>query len=249
MSHVVESVYALRVEELHKSFGEHEVLCGIDLQVHKGEVVCVIGPSGSGKSTLLRCMNLIEVPTSGRVFIGEDELTARRAKTNHLRSRAGMVFQSFNLFPHYSVRDNVALAPMKVKGMSREEAHERADELLARVGLSAHADKRPRALSGGQQQRVAIARALAMDPEVMLFDEATSALDPELVVEVLTVMRELAEGGMTMVVVTHEIGFAREVGDRLIFIDGGRIIESGVPAEVIANPREERTKQFLARVL
>ena len=249
MSHVVESVYALRVEELHKSFGEHEVLCGIDLQVHKGEVVCVIGPSGSGKSTLLRCMNLIEVPTSGRVFIGEDELTARRAKTNHLRSRAGMVFQSFNLFPHYSVRDNVALAPMKVKGMSREEAHERADELLARVGLSAHADKRPRALSGGQQQRVAIARALAMDPEVMLFDEITSALDPELVVEVLTVMRELAEGGMTMVVVTHEIGFAREVGDRLIFIDGGRIIESGVPAEVIANPREERTKQFLARVL
>ena len=249
MSHVVESVYALRVEELHKSFGEHEVLCGIDLQVHKGEVVCVIGPSGSGKSTLLRCMNLIEVPTSGRVFIGEDELTARRAKTNHLRSRAGMVFQSFNLFPHYSVRDNVALAPMKVKGMSREEAHERADELLARVGLSAHADKRPRALSGGQQQRAAIARALAMDPEVMLFDEATSALDPELVVEVLTVMRELAEGGMTMVVVTHEIGFAREVGDRLIFIDGGRIIESGVPAEVIANPREERTKQFLARVL
>ncbi len=249
MTHVVSSQYALRVEELHKSFGEHKVLCGIDLEVHKGEVVCVIGPSGSGKSTLLRCMNLIEVPTSGRVFIGDDELTAPDADTNHLRSRAGMVFQSFNLFPHYSVRDNIALAPIMVKGMGRNDARARADELLARVGLTAHADKRPRALSGGQQQRVAIARALAMDPEVMLFDEATSALDPELVVEVLTVMRELAEGGMTMVVVTHEIGFAREVGDRLVFIDDGRIIESGVPAEVIANPQEERTKQFLARVL
>jgi polar amino acid transport system ATP-binding protein len=233
VTHVVSSEYALRVEDLHKSFGDHEVLCGIDLDVHKGEVVCVIGPSGSGKSTLLRCMNLIEVPTSGRVFIGDDELTARDADTNHLRSRAGMVFQSFNLFPHYSVRDNIALAPIKVKGLSRDEAHERAGELLARVGLTAHADKRPR----------------AMDPEVMLFDEATSALDPELVVEVLAVMRELAEGGMTMVVVTHEIGFAREVGDRLIFIDDGRIIESGVPAEVIANPQEDRTKQFLARVL
>ncbi len=249
MTHVVSSQYALRVEGLHKSFGDHEVLCGIDLEVHKGEVVCVIGPSGSGKSTLLRCMNLIEVPTEGKVFIGDDELTAPGADTNSLRSRAGMVFQSFNLFPHYSVRENIALAPMKVRRSSRAEAEQRANDLLARVGLTEHADKRPRALSGGQQQRVAIARALAMDPEVMLFDEATSALDPELVIEVLTVMRELAEGGMTMVVVTHEIGFAREVGDRLVFIDEGRIVESGVPAEVIANPQHERTKQFLSRVL
>ncbi len=243
------SPYALRVQELHKSYGDHEVLKGIDLDVHPGEVVCVIGASGSGKSTLLRCMNLIEVPTSGRVFIGQDELTAPGADTNHLRSRAGMVFQSFNLFPHRSVVDNVALAPMVVKGLDATIAREQAREMLARVGLSDQADKRPRALSGGQQQRVAIARALAMEPEVMLFDEATSALDPELVVEVLSVMRKLAEGGMTMVVVTHEMGFAREVGDRLIFIDGGVIVESGKPADVINNPQHERTKQFLARVL
>lgn len=240
---------AIRVEELTKKFGDHEVLCGIDLEVGVGEVVCVIGPSGSGKSTLLRCMNLIEVPTSGRVFIGDDEITADGADTNAIRGRAGMVFQSFNLFPHYSVLDNVALAPRVVKGLSQAEARKRATELLVRVGLEDHASKRPSALSGGQQQRVAIARALAMEPEVMLFDEATSALDPELVADVLSVMRELAQGGMTMVVVTHEIGFAREVGDRLLFIDHGVIVESGKPADVIDSPREPRTQQFLARVL
>ena len=239
---------AIRVEDLHKSYGDHEVLCGMSLEVKQGEVLCVIGPSGSGKSTLLRCMNLIEVPTSGHVFIGDDEITAPRSDTNALRSRVGMVFQSFNLFPHRSVLDNVALAPMTAKRMPKTEARERARVLLDQVGLSAHVDKRPRALSGGQQQRVAIARALAMDPEVMLFDEATSALDPELVVEVLNVMRQLADGGMTMVVVTPEIGFAREVGDRLIFMDEGLIVESGRPADLINNPQHQRTQQFLGRL-
>jgi len=240
---------AVRVEALVKHFGSHEVLCGIDLTVARGEVVCVIGPSGSGKSTLLRCVNLIEIPTEGRIYIGEDEITAPKARTNAIRSRVGMVFQSFNLFPHRSVLDNVAMAPMIVKGMSKQAAQDRAHELLRRVGLDEKAGASPRSLSGGQQQRVAIARALAMDPEVMLFDEATSALDPELVGEVLDVMRELAEGGMTMVVVTHEMGFAREVGDRLVFMDAGVVVESGDPKTVLANPRHDRTKQFLSRVL
>ncbi len=240
---------AVRVEGLVKHFGSHEVLCGIDLTVQRGEVVCVIGPSGSGKSTLLRCMNMIEIPTAGRVFVGDDEITHRRADTNALRSRMGMVFQSFNLFPHRTVLDNVALARMVVKGTPRERAHDRARELLRRVGLEEKAEASPRSLSGGQQQRVAIARALAMDPEVMLFDEATSALDPELVGEVLDVMRELAEGGMTMVVVTHEMGFAREVCDRLVFMDGGLVVETGAPGTVLAEPQHERTRRFLSRVL
>jgi len=240
---------AVRVERLVKHFGANEVLRGIDLEVARGDVVCVIGPSGSGKSTLLRCMNLIETPTAGRVFVGDDEITHHKADTNSLRSRMGMVFQSFNLFPHRTVIENIAMAPMVVKGLSKADAQARGMELLRRVGLEEKAGASPRSLSGGQQQRVAIARALAMEPEVMLFDEATSALDPELVGEVLAVMRELAEGGMTMVVVTHEMGFAREVCDRLVFMDGGVIVESGDPATVLSNPVHERTRRFLARVL
>ena len=240
---------AVRVEGLVKRFGDHEVLSGIDLEVARGDVVCVIGPSGSGKSTLLRCMNLIEMPTAGRVYVGDDEITHAKADCNALRARMGMVFQSFNLFPHRSVIENIAMAPMAVRGLSKTDAHARGMELLRRVGLEEKAAASPRSLSGGQQQRVAIARALAMDPEVMLFDEATSALDPELVGEVLSVMRELAEGGMTMVVVTHEMGFAREVCDRLVFMDGGVIVESGEPAQVLSNPQNERTRRFLARVL
>jgi ABC-type polar amino acid transport system ATPase subunit len=239
----------VRVEGLHKSFGDHEVLCGIDLKVAPGEVVCVIGPSGSGKSTLLRCINLLEVPTAGKVFICGDEITAPKAATNHIRAKAGMVFQSFNLFPHKSVIENIALAPRQVSRISKAEARDRAMALLTRVGLAEKADAHPTRLSGGQQQRVAIARALAMEPEVMLFDEATSALDPELVGEVLDVMAELAAGGMTMIVVTHEMGFAREVGSHLVFMDGGLILESGLPREVLANPTHDRTKQFLSRVL
>ena len=239
----------VRVEGLHKSFGDHEVLCGIDLNVAPGEVVCVIGPSGSGKSTLLRCINLLEVPTEGKIFICGDEITAPKAATNALLAKAGMVFQSFNLFPHKSVIENISLAPRQVGRISKAEARDRAMALLTRVGLAEKADAHPTRLSGGQQQRVAIARALAMEPEVMLFDEATSALDPELVCEVLDVMTELAEGGMTMVVVTHEMGFAREVGKRLVFMDGGKVVETGDPAQVLANPTHERTKQFLARVL
>ncbi|MCC6832513.1 MAG: amino acid ABC transporter ATP-binding protein [Thermoleophilia bacterium] len=240
---------SVRVEGLVKRFGDNEVLCGIDLAVARGEVVCVIGPSGSGKSTLLRCMNLIETPTSGRVFIDEDEITAPDADTNALRSRMGMVFQQFNLFPHMTAIENITVAPVVVKKVPRADAHARGMELLRRVGLEEKANENPRSLSGGQQQRVAIARALAMEPEVMLFDEATSALDPELVGDVLAVMRELAQAGMTMVVVTHEMGFAREVCDRLVFMDGGLIVESGLPADVLANPRQERTQRFLARVL
>ena len=240
---------ALRVEGLHKYYGDHQVLRGIDLEVKRGEVVCIIGPSGSGKSTMLRCMNLIEVPTEGRVFIGDDEITAHGADTNALRSRVGMVFQNFNLFPHHTVLGNVAMPPQVVKGVPKAQAHERAMDLLGKVGLAEKAHARPRSLSGGQQQRVAIARALAMDPEVMLFDEATSALDPELVIEVLSVMRALADAGMTMVVVTHEMGFAREVADRLLFIDEGVVVEEGDPATVLSAPTKERTQRFLARVL
>ena len=240
---------AIRAVGLVKRYGDHTVLQDIDLDVAEGEVVCVIGPSGSGKSTLLRCLNLLERPTEGRVFLGEDEITAPGAAVDRLRSRLGMVFQSFNLFPHRTVLDNLTMAPVTVRGANRAEARERGRALLARVGLADKADEHPARLSGGQQQRVAIARALAMDPEAMLFDEVTSALDPELVKDVLDVMRELAEGGMTMIVVTHEMGFAREVGDRLLFMDDGAIVEEGEPAAVLAAPREERTRRFLSRVL
>ena len=240
---------AIRAEGLVKRYGALTVLNGVSLRVEPGEVVCVIGPSGSGKSTLLRCLNLLELPSEGRVFLGEEELTAPCAPVNRLRQRLGMVFQSFNLFPHRTALDNVMLAPVKVRGVAREMARVRAMDLLGRVGLADKADEHPSRLSGGQQQRVAIARALAMDPEAMLFDEVTSALDPELVNDVLDVMRELAEGGMTMVVVTHEMGFAREVGDRLLFMDGGVVVEQGDPRDVLGNPREERTRQFLSKVL
>ncbi len=236
------------IKNLHKSFGDHEVLKGIDLHINPQEVVVIIGPSGSGKSTLLRCMNLLEVPTSGSVVVDGMDLTGD-ANINKAREEIGMVFQRFNLFPHMTVLKNITLAPMKVRNISREEAEKTARELLERVGLGDKADAYPPQLSGGQQQRVAIARALAMKPKVMLFDEPTSALDPEMVNEVLDVMKSLANDGMTMAVVTHEMGFAREVGDRLLFVDGGTIIEQGDPQEVFENPKEERTKLFLSKVL
>jgi polar amino acid transport system ATP-binding protein len=242
-------VSAVRAEALEKRFGDNLVLRGVSLNVEPGQVVCVIGPSGSGKSTLLRCLNLLERPDAGRVFLGEDEITAPGAPVDALRQRVGMVFQSFNLFPHRTVLQNVMMAPVRVAGVPKEAARERALSLLARVGLADKATEHPARLSGGQQQRVAIARALAMQPEVMLFDEITSALDPELVKDVLAVMRELAEAGMTMVVVTHEMGFAREVGDRLLFMDEGAILEEGVPREVLASPSHERTLRFLSKVL
>lgn len=236
------------IKNLHKSFGDHEVIKGIDLHINPQEVVVIIGPSGSGKSTLLRCMNLLEVPTSGSVVVDGMDLTGD-ADINKAREEIGMVFQRFNLFPHMTVLKNITLAPMKVRNISREEAEKTAQELLERVGLGDKADAYPPQLSGGQQQRVAIARALAMKPKVMLFDEPTSALDPEMVNEVLDVMKSLANDGMTMAVVTHEMGFAREVGDRLLFVDGGTIIEQGDPREVFENPKEERTKLFLSKVL
>jgi polar amino acid transport system ATP-binding protein len=242
-------VSAIRAEAIHKQFGDNEVLRGVDLDVAPGEVVCVIGPSGSGKSTLLRCLNLLERPTSGKVFLGDDELTAPGVSVDALRRRLGMVFQQFNLFPHRTVLDNVALAPVTVLGRDKGEARADAWELLRQVGLADKAAEHPARLSGGQQQRVAIARALAMKPEAMLFDEVTSALDPELVKDVLAVMRQLAEAGMTMVVVTHEMGFAREVGDRVVFMDEGVIVEEGIPAEVLGAPKAERTRRFLSRVL
>lgn len=236
------------IKNLHKSFGDHEVLKGIDLHINPQEVVVIIGPSGSGKSTLLRCMNLLEVPTTGSVIVDGMDLTGG-ADINKAREEIGMVFQRFNLFPHMTVLKNITLAPMKVRNISQEEAEKTARELLKRVGLGDKADAYPPQLSGGQQQRVAIARALAMKPKVMLFDEPTSALDPEMVNEVLDVMKSLANDGMTMAVVTHEMGFAREVGDRLLFVDGGTIIEQGAPREVFENPKEERTKLFLSKVL
>lgn len=236
------------IKNLHKSFGGHEVLKGIDLHINPQEVVVIIGTSGSGKSTLLRCMNLLEVPTSGSVVVDGMDLTGD-ADINKAREEIGMVFQRFNLFPHMTVLKNITLAPMKVRNISQEEAEKTARELLERVGLGDKADAYPPQLSGGQQQRVAIARALAMKPKVMLFDEPTSALDPEMVNEVLDVMKSLANEGMTMAVVTHEMGFAREVGDRLLFVDGGTIIEQGDPREVFENPKEERTKLFLSKVL
>ena len=240
---------AIRTRKLVKCYGENTVLNGIDLDIEAGEVVCILGPSGSGKSTLLRCLNLLERPTSGQVFIGDDEITAPGAAVDALRQRVGMVFQQFNLFPHKTALENVTLAPINVRGVKKEAAHERGRELLAQVGLADKTNEHPARLSGGQQQRVAIARALAMDPEAMLFDEATSALDPETVKDFLGVMRDLASSGMTMAVVTHEIGFARSCADRVVFMDGGVIVEQGPPSQVIDAPREERTKRFLSQVL
>jgi polar amino acid transport system ATP-binding protein len=241
----------LRLEGVHKRFGSLEVLRGIDLDVAGGSVVCVIGPSGSGKSTLLRCINLLEPPDQGRILLEGREITGKTTAEdrNYVRRRVGIVFQQFNLFPHKSVIENVSLAQEKVLGRGREESEAKSQALLTRVGLVDKLDEYPERLSGGQQQRVAIARALAMDPHVMLFDEVTSALDPELIKEVLDVMRELASEGMTMVVVTHEMGFARDVGDEVLFMDGGVVVEQGAPARVLDNPREERTKRFLGLVL
>ena len=237
------------VKNLHKSFGNHEVLKGVNEHIEKGEKVVVIGPSGSGKSTFLRCLNLLEEPTGGEIIFEGQNITAKDTDINLVRRRMGMVFQQFNLFPHLTVRENIKLAPVKLKVMTDEEADKRALELLARVGLPDKADSYPAQLSGGQQQRIAIARALAMNPDVMLFDEPTSALDPEMVGEVLDVMRELAGEGMTMIVVTHEMGFAREVADRVIFMADGSIVEAGTPQQIFDEPKEERTRNFLSKVL
>ncbi|KPH77479.1 amino acid ABC transporter ATP-binding protein [Oceanobacillus caeni] len=239
----------IKVENLHKSFGDHEVLKGIDCEIQSSEVVCVIGPSGSGKSTFLRCLNMLESITSGQVTIDGFNLKDKKTNINMVRTEVGMVFQQFNLFPHKTVLENIMLAPMKVRKISKNEAKERGLKLLKKVGLSDKANKYPSSLSGGQQQRVAIARALAMEPKLMLFDEPTSALDPELVGEVLEVMRQLAIEGMTMVVVTHEMGFAREVADRVLFMDEGIIMEKGRPDVIFSNPTSGRTKEFLDKVL
>ena len=237
------------VKNLHKSFGNHEVLKGVNEHIEKGEKVVVIGPSGSGKSTFLRCLNLLEEPTGGEIIFEGQNITAKDTDINLVRRRMGMVFQQFNLFPHLTVRENIKLAPVKLKVMTDEEADKRALELLARVGLPDKADSYPAQLSGGQQQRIAIARALAMNPDVMLFGEPTSALDPEMVGEVLEIMKELADDGMTMVVVTHEMGFAREVATRVLFMDGGNIVEQNEPKEFFANPQHPRLKDFLSKVL
>jgi polar amino acid transport system ATP-binding protein len=240
---------AIDVIELHKYFGDNEVLKGIDFHVDNGQVVCVIGPSGSGKSTLLRCVNLLEQPTSGRIFIEGDEITDPDVDVDAIRSRIGMVFQQFNLFPHLTVLRNLTIAQQRVKKRGKDEAVEIARRNLAKVGLSEKEGAYPAHLSGGQQQRAAMARALSMDPDMMMFDEPTSALDPELVGDVLGVMKDLASEGMTMMVVTHEMGFAREVGDKLVFMDGGVIVEEGDPREVLGNPQHERTRGFLSKVL
>ncbi|MEK3878016.1 amino acid ABC transporter ATP-binding protein [Paenibacillus sp. FSL M7-0420] len=239
----------IEVKNLRKSFGKLEILKGIDLNIHKGEVVVVIGPSGSGKSTFLRCLNLLEQPTGGEISFEGESITAKRHDINMTREKMGMVFQQFNLFPHKSVLQNIMLAPLKVKKQQAAEAEKYAMELLRTVGLEDKRDAYPAQLSGGQKQRIAIARALAMQPHVMLFDEPTSALDPEMVGEVLEVMKQLAVGGMTMVIVTHEMGFAREVGDRILFMDGGVIVEQGTPAEVFGHPKHARTRDFLSKVL
>ena len=237
------------VKNLHKAYGDHEVLKGVNEHIEKGEKVVVIGPSGSGKSTFLRCLNLLEELTSGEIIFEGQNITSKQTDINLVRRRMGMVFQQFNLFPHLTVKENIKLAPVKLKIMSDEEADKRALELLARVGLPDKADSYPAQLSGGQQQRIAIARALAMNPDVMLFDEPTSALDPEMVGEVLEIMKELADDGMTMVVVTHEMGFAREVATRVLFMDGGNIVEQNEPHQFFANPQNARLKDFLSKVL
>ncbi|EPX8699421.1 amino acid ABC transporter ATP-binding protein [Listeria monocytogenes] len=239
----------LKVTGLKKSFGANEVLKGIDIEEKEGEVVCVIGPSGSGKSTFLRCMNNLEEITAGEVLVDDFNITDKKVDINKVRENIGMVFQHFNLFPHLSVLENITLAPVELKKMDKEAAKSNALRLLEQVGLREKAEEFPNQLSGGQKQRVAIARALAMDPDIMLFDEPTSALDPEMVGEVLGVMKELAKGGMTMMIVTHEMGFAREVGDRVIFMDGGYIVEEGKPADIFDNPTNERTISFLDKVL
>jgi polar amino acid transport system ATP-binding protein len=240
---------ALLLENVHKSFGDHEVLRGIDLDVAEHEVVCLIGASGSGKSTLLRCVNLLEPLDAGRIWLGDEEITRRGVDVNAVRRRIGIVFQAFNLFPHMTVLRNVTLAPRDVLKLPRAEAEARALELLRRFGLESRRDEYPDRLSGGQQQRVAIVRALAMRPELMLLDEVTSALDPELVAEVLNVIRELAEGGMTMVIATHEMSFARDIANRVCFLEEGLILEEGSPNEIFASPKEPRTQQFLERII
>lgn len=239
----------VQVNGLKKSFGDNEVLKGIDLHVASGEVVCIIGPSGSGKSTLLRCLNRLEEINGGNVIVNGTDISQKETNINKVRENIGMVFQHFNLFPHLSVRENITLAPVELGIMSKADADKKANELLAQVGLSDKVDAYPNSLSGGQKQRVAIARALAMDPDIMLFDEPTSALDPEMVGDVLNVMKDLASQGMTMVVVTHEMGFAREVGDRVVFMDGGYIVEEDTPENIFNAPKEARTKSFLDKVL
>lgn len=239
----------IAVNQLRKSFGKNEILKGIDISIAKGEVVVVIGPSGSGKSTFLRCLNLLEEPTSGDILFENEPITARGHNINATREKMGMVFQHFNLFPHKTVLQNLTIAPVHVKGMKPHEAERIALDLLQTVGLADKKDAYPNQLSGGQKQRIAIARALAMQPHVMLFDEPTSALDPEMVGEVLDVMKKLADGGMTMIIVTHEMGFAREVGDRIVFMDNGRIVEQGTPEQVFGSPSHVRTQDFLAKVL
>ena len=237
------------MKNLKKNYGKNEVLKDINVDIHEGEVVCVIGPSGSGKSTFLRCLNKLEVSTSGSIVVNETDINDPKTDIDRFRENIGMVFQHFNLFPHKTVEENIMLAPVTLKKMNKDEAKEKAHTLLQRVGLEDKADQYPNQLSGGQKQRVAIARALAMNPDIMLFDEPTSALDPEMVGEVLKVMKELAQEGMTMVVVTHEMGFAREVSDRAIFMDGGYIVEEGTPDEVINHPKQPRTINFLNQVL
>ena len=239
----------IRIENLHKYFGDNQVLRGIDLEVMPGEKVVVLGPSGSGKSTMLRCINALEETTSGKIYVNDVDITSPKTDINKVREHLGMVFQRFNLWPHKTVLENVALAPKLVSGVNKAEAEKKAMEMLKRVGLAEKANAYPASLSGGQQQRVAIARGLAMGPKALLFDEPTSALDPELVGEVLKVMTDLAKSGMTMVVVTHEMGFAREVADRVISMDGGVIVEQGKPEDVLLHPKEERTRTFLKRVL
>ena len=245
---VAEGEAIVQIKGLRKSYDDLEVLRGIDIDVHRGEVVVVLGPSGSGKSTMLRCVNLLEKPTGGQIIFEGTDITAKGVDINSVRAKLGMVFQQFNLFPHLSVKKNVMIAQEKVLKRSKEEAEKVAIQELEKVGLGDRVDFMPSQLSGGQQQRVAIARALAMNPHVMLFDEATSALDPELVRDVLAVMRDLAQGGMTMIVVTHEMKFARDVADRVIFMDGGVIVEQGTPAEVFDHPKSERTREFLGHI-
>jgi arginine/lysine/histidine transport system ATP-binding protein len=239
----------IKVEDLHKSFGKVEVLKGITTTIKQGEVVAIIGPSGSGKSTFLRCLNLLEEPTRGRIWIGDQEITDKKTNIMKVRQHVGMVFQHFHLFPHMTVLENVTYAPIKVKGMTKAEAEAKGIELLKKVGLEQKANEYPSRLSGGQKQRVAIARALAMSPDVMLFDEPTSALDPEMVKEVLEVMKSLAHTGMTMAIVTHEMGFAREVADRVLFLDGGRLVEDAPPQEFFASPKSKRAQEFLEKML
>jgi len=236
------------IKDLHKSYGSNQILKGLNLHVKKSEVVVIIGPSGSGKSTLLRCVNFLETPTSGTITINGEAVTCE-TNINKIRAEVGMVFQRFNLFPHMTVLDNITVAPISVRKKSKKEAEEKAMELLTRVGLADKARSYPARLSGGQQQRVAIARALAMEPQVMLFDEPTSALDPEMVNEVLDVMKDLAHSGMTMMCVTHEMGFAKQVADRVLFVDQGKILEDANPSEIFSNPKHERTKEFLAKII